>query len=174
VLKRITPQAGVTLIELMVALVIAAILFGIALPSFRTWIQNTQVRTATESIQNGLQLARTEAVRLNADVQFGMDAGSGWTVQVVGGTVVQTRLSSDGSVNAAVAPSPAGATKVTFGGLGRVKANADATASLTQLSVTSTMLSAGETRQLNVTVGSGGVIKMCDPAYASGTPQACS
>jgi type IV fimbrial biogenesis protein FimT len=173
VLKRIGHQSGMSLIELMVALVIVAILFGLAMPTFRTWIQNTQVRTATESIQNGLQLARTEAVRLNADVLFAMGTGSSWTVQVAGGTVVQQRLSSEGSVNAAVAPSPAGATTVTFSGLGRVKANADATASLAQVSVTSTKLTAGETRQLNVTVGSGGVIKMCDPAYTSGNPQAC-
>ena len=169
-LKRTDRESGVSLIELMIAFSIMAILFGLAMPSFRTWIQNTQIRTATESIQNGLQLARSEAVRLNTDVMLTMNTLSGWTVQVVGGTLVQRRFAGEGSANALVRLIPAGATVVTFSGLGRVKVNADASASLTEVDVTS---SVSGTRPLNVVVGLGGVIKMCDPAYAAGTPQAC-
>ena len=61
---------GVTLIELAVVLVITAILFAQAAPHFSAWIQNVQVRTAAESIQNGLQLARSEAIRRNRAVMF--------------------------------------------------------------------------------------------------------
>jgi type IV fimbrial biogenesis protein FimT len=61
---------GVTLIELAVVLAVVAILFSQAAPSFSAWIHNAQVRTATESIQSGLQLARSEAIRRNRSVMF--------------------------------------------------------------------------------------------------------
>jgi type IV fimbrial biogenesis protein FimT len=64
------PQRGVTLIELAVVMVITAILLAQASPLFAAWTQNVQIRTATESIQNGLQLARSEAIRRNRSVMF--------------------------------------------------------------------------------------------------------
>jgi type IV fimbrial biogenesis protein FimT len=63
-------QHGVTLIELAVVLAIVAILLSQAAPAFSAWIQNAQIRTAAESIQNGLQLARAEAIRRNRSVMF--------------------------------------------------------------------------------------------------------
>ena len=65
-----TLSRGVTLIELAVVLAVVAILFAQAAPSFSAWVHNTQVRTATESIQNGMQLARAEAIRRNRSVMF--------------------------------------------------------------------------------------------------------
>lgn len=70
-------QRGVTLIELAVVLVIVAILFSQAGPMFTAWMQNVQVRTAAESIQNGLQLARAEAIRRNRSVMFWLTAANG-------------------------------------------------------------------------------------------------
>ena len=61
---------GVTLIELAVVLAIVAILLSQAGSYFSAWTQNAQIRTATESIQNGLQLARSEAIRRNRSVMF--------------------------------------------------------------------------------------------------------
>ena len=46
------------------------ILFVMGVPSFKNWIQNAQIHTATEAIQNGLELARAEAVRRNSLVRF--------------------------------------------------------------------------------------------------------
>lgn len=65
-----TLQRGVTLIELVIVMAIFAILYGLAAPSFSAWMINVQIRTASESIQNGLQLARAEAIRRNAPVYF--------------------------------------------------------------------------------------------------------
>lgn len=63
-------ETGFTLIELLVGLTIVGILFMMGVPSFKSWIQNTQIHTATEIIQNGLELARAEAVRRNTPVRF--------------------------------------------------------------------------------------------------------
>ncbi len=70
------PMRGVTLIELAVVLVIAAILLMEAGPPFAAWTQNAQTRTATESIQDGLQLARAEAIRRNRSVMFWLTAAT--------------------------------------------------------------------------------------------------
>jgi len=71
----------VTLIEMMIGLAIAIILFVLAVPNFSTFIQNTKIRNAADSIQSGLMLARAEAVRRNANVQFALSGtDSSWTV----------------------------------------------------------------------------------------------
>jgi type IV fimbrial biogenesis protein FimT len=63
-------HSGFSLIELMIGVTIVGILFIMGIPSFKSWIQNTQIRTATEAIQNGIEVARAEAVRRNTLVRF--------------------------------------------------------------------------------------------------------
>lgn len=108
-------QRGMTLIEFMIGIVIAGILIAMAGPSFRDWIQNSQVRNAAESIVNGLQLARAEAVHRNALVRFNMNSATGqadWEVCAPApgvpaatpcpatATIVQQRSNQEGSANA--------------------------------------------------------------------------
>ncbi len=69
-LTRFARQRGFTLVELMVAITVLAILFFLALPDFRTWIQNTRVRSVAEALQNGVRQAQAEAVRRNRTVVF--------------------------------------------------------------------------------------------------------
>ena len=165
---------GFTLIELMIALAILAILVFIALPSYTIWMQNTQIRTGAEGILSGLQLARAEATRRNTSVELRMNAASGWTVTVLGtGEVVQSRVAEEGSKTATVTILPAGANKVTFSGVGRVVANGDATPPITEIKVDSLVIPAAESRELCVTVSGAGVVRVCDPKIAAGDPRAC-
>lgn len=57
------PVAGFTLLELMIAIAIAAILTGLAAPSMITVFRNNRVQTEQSSFVADLMLARTEAVR---------------------------------------------------------------------------------------------------------------
>lgn len=188
------------MIELMIGLIILAILLSAGLPAFSLWIQNTQNRTAAESLLNGLQLARTEAVRRNADVRFNLTDASGliaWTVGCVSATAncpatIQSRSGSEGTSNAragidtAAIPSPAPAAQfstaiaggtglpagVTFTGLGRVP-SANIGTDITRIDITNA--SVPSARRLVVTIGAGGTIRMCDPALSLSTnPQGCS
>jgi type IV fimbrial biogenesis protein FimT len=61
---------GFSLIELLVGIAILGTLTSMALPGFRSMIQNSRVRSLSESINSGLQLARAEAVRRNKQVRF--------------------------------------------------------------------------------------------------------
>ncbi len=56
-------QAGFTLIEVMIALVVAAIVMSIATPSFITMTQNNRIATQTNDLVTSLSLARSEAVK---------------------------------------------------------------------------------------------------------------
>ena len=57
--------AGFTLVELMVTIVVAAILLGVAVPSFQVTINNGRLATASNELLVSLQTARVEAIRYN-------------------------------------------------------------------------------------------------------------
>jgi len=165
---------GVTLIELMITLVVLGVLVFLALPSYTVWIQNTQIRTAGESILSGLTLARGEAARRNTRVEFKMDSGSGWTAKILStGEVIQSRPAEEGSSTAVVTISPAGSDRVTFNGLGRTVSNDDGSARFTEIKIDSTRIPASESRELCVMVNTTGMVRMCDPQVAAGDTRAC-
>lgn len=59
---RRAPAAGFTLVELLVTLAVAAILLTVGVPSFRTFVQNAQLRSATDGFLAAIQRARSEAI----------------------------------------------------------------------------------------------------------------
>lgn len=169
---------GFSLIELMVAVAIMGILLGLAMPSFQTWLQNAQIRNAAESIQNGLQKAKAEGVARNTNVTFVLGTNSAWVVSVVAsGEVIESRSANEGSKNITRTVLPAGATTVTFNNFGAVATNADGSATLAQVDLDSSVLAPADSKDLQVTIGVGGVgsnIRMCDPNLAPGSsPRAC-
>lgn len=184
-------QRGVSLIEIAVVLTIFAVLVSQAVPSFAAWMRNAQIRTATEGVQNGLQLARAEAIRRNRSVQFTLDdvPGSSWTigcaVPVDNGTagveddgdclaVIQQRLSgTEGTDGAQLTTTPSTARTVTFDSIGRVTVNPGGTPSITVVDATDPNMASGSARPLRITVGAGGDVRMCDPALGSTDPRRC-
>lgn len=183
---------GFTLIEMMVVVVIIAIATTLGIPSYRAWMQNTQIYNAAESAENGLQKAKAEAVRQNRNVEFvlGTTTPPSWQTQLPGntlpcpivpGTALTTLLecsTSEGAKNVTASATPNGATTITFNNLGGVTtSNANGTAKLTQIdfdSVNSASLTG--IRKLRVTIGLGGITRMCDPdpTLISSDPRKCS
>lgn len=190
---------GMTLIELMVAVVIFGLLLAMGSRSFTTWIQNQQIRTGAESILNGMQLARSEAVKRNASAMFVLcdvaagNTGSSWDVLAASATAVaqacgpdfgaatgwervQQRSGQEGSRNVVVATTT-GANAIAFNGFGRVVNLATLppsvsiiVQSIVQVNVSNPKLGNCETatvagaRCLNITAGTGGNLRMCDPS----------
>ena len=163
---------GFTLIELLIGMSILALILGLGLPSVSVWMQNTQLRSAAESAQAGLQLARAEAVKRNTFIGFTM-AGpdSGWSVDVMNPPQqLQSRSSVEGSGNAQIATTDA---TIIFDGLGKTSLAADATIQVTN-PTGGLCKPAGDMNCLNVTVSVGGQVKMCDPTVvAAGDTRAC-
>jgi type IV fimbrial biogenesis protein FimT len=67
---------GFTLIELMVTVAVIAIFSTLAAPSFRQLIALQRVRTAASAITESLWIARSEAIKRNANVTFKVKKGS--------------------------------------------------------------------------------------------------
>jgi len=84
---------GFSVIELLVGMILLGVLMAIGIPGFTDYLRNARVRTTAESVLNGLQLARAEAVRRNTTARFqlvtSLDnncalnvAGPNWVVSV--------------------------------------------------------------------------------------------
>ncbi len=194
-MKR-TPH-GFSLVELLVTVAVFGIMLALAMPSFSIWIQNAKVRTTAESILNGLQLARGEAVRRNATIRFQLTdslatgcalstTATNWVVSFDSPVGKCGDSLFDDTVSAVLNPAPriiqrrpaaegssnvvtvSDQTFIAFNGLGRA-APAPATIDIKPASGCTNF------RCLRVTVSTGGQIRLCDPAFSTtGTdPQRC-
>ncbi len=187
-------QYGFSLIELMIAIAVLGVLMVFGAPSFSLWLQSAQVRNAAESVINGLQLARAEAVRLNTPVRFNLNSATGlvdWEVCATANSpcpvadIIQQRFNAEGSVNARIGAYSNGDGNVatnyttiisagsgmpvhtTFNGLGRVINDGGNVA--VRLDVTNSVNA--NARRLVVNVGfPGGQVRMCDPALTVSNP----
>jgi type IV fimbrial biogenesis protein FimT len=173
---------GFTLIELMIALSIFAILVFLALPMYAQFMGNSQIRNAAENSLTGVRVAQATAIKGNSLARFVIDANGwaayAWNDEIADFAVVpaQTYLFAEGASQTTHALTPPAATMVTFDGLGRIVTNADATASLTQIEFTNPSVT--NPRKLRVMIsGIGGNtgIKLCDPdpGVAATDPRAC-
>lgn len=68
--SRLPAMAGFTLVELMVTLVVAAVVLGIAVPNFTGMVNSSRLAAQANELVTGIQLARSEAIRLNRQVRF--------------------------------------------------------------------------------------------------------
>ena len=165
--------AGFTLPELMIAVVVLAVLVAAGAPSFLQTLRNYQVRVAAESIANGLQRARAEAVTKNATVKFVVASDTSWAVSDSGGTTLDSRANTEGSQNAtlvAVASDLAtAATTITFNNLGQVVANSPASQTLARVTVSAPK----GNESLQIRIAAGGNARVCDPRLPSTNPRGC-
>lgn len=164
-------HAGFSLVELMVAVAVIGILAVFALPSYTIWIENTRIRNAADSINSGLQKARVEALKRNADVKFEIGVGSDWTIGCVNvtvdcpDTIEERRVKEGSSPSISVTATPVGSTILVFTSLGRVRSALEGAPEepFTQLDIDNSSMSGSESRDLRILIDAGGAGKMCDP-----------
>jgi type IV fimbrial biogenesis protein FimT len=176
-----------SLVELMIGLAIVAILLFVAVPSFSTFLQNTRIRNAAESVLTGLTTARNEAIRRNAAVrfQFVSDLSSGcslhagslaWVVslsdpsgacdaepsETAGPKILERRSATEGTQT--VFAETDGST-VTFTGLGRVSGAGITTIDFKSATGVCQHLDPanGTMRCMRIKISTGGQTRLCDP-----------
>lgn len=187
---------GFSLIELIVGMLILGILLALAMPGFSNWLHNARVRTTAESVQNGLQLARAEAVRRNTPVLFSLvtttdagcardPAGPNWVISLDDPTgkcdeapsddadprIIQSRSAAEGGAAVTI---DSDQSSFLFNSLGRLTTPAGNVNFLITREE-DCLEKAGPVRCLRVMVSIGGQIRMCDPdpALPAGHTQAC-
>lgn len=75
---------GFTLIELLIAVAVLVILVAVAIPSYRVYLQKSQLTGASEAVFNHLQYARSEALSNGTDIFFAFKGtgATGWCLGV--------------------------------------------------------------------------------------------
>lgn len=80
-------QRGVTLPELMTALAVMAILGAVAAPAYGNWVAAMRARSTGTDLHTALLLARSEAIKRNAEVTLAPGDGgwiAGWSIAAPG------------------------------------------------------------------------------------------
>lgn len=185
---------GFTLIELMVTIVLLSILLTIAVVSMSKWIRDSKIRSVADTLQNGLRLAQSDALRRNRQVVFSLtddkaistaykakDNGSNWAIS----TVKALADNAPEFIEAGVLTDVAGGVLITgpnsicFSSIGRTVPNptpgptsANCGSPPASKSFYRFDLKIQDTdRKLSVLVYLGGQVRLCDPAKKLSTEQ---
>ena len=196
-------QRGFSLIEIAVSLAVMGILLASAMPSIGAWMGNTRIRNTAESINEGLQKARTEAVRRNVPITFYMVSltdpkvlDNSCTLNATGGSWVVSAL--DPSLHCADSPSTTTSPKLVVAravgdggdGVSVSATQADGTSAATSVTFNAfgqvtgsnpigniavvSSTGGSDYRQLKLIVSTGGRILMCDQGVSDTTdPRHC-
>lgn len=117
-------EKGFTLLELLVAIAILAIVASIAVPGFTEVVRQNRATTLANDMVSALNLARSEAVKRNARVSVspsGELLSSGWQVVTEDKQVLRRWSGREG------AELSANVTRVTYNARGRAVGNAGIT-----------------------------------------------
>jgi type IV fimbrial biogenesis protein FimT len=198
-------ERGFSIIEVVIAIALIALLLVMGLPSLGLFLDNQKIRAATDAMYGLLQQARAEAAKQNTPVEFVMfndpidpndftfinsvapvAGGTNWAVRVpIPGTAPTTYqlitarsgAESSGSGSASVVLVTGGAPIITFNGFGGTNGLAGtATFQFSRVPAFNPDLAcapAGAITCLNITVTTGGQVKVCDPRYAAPDTRAC-
>ena len=92
-LTRVRPgrlALGCTIIEIMIALGIAALLLALGLPAYKDFLANNKIRNLAENMQSALNVARSEAINRNVPVEFLLFSDTDYTSGQVGTVTANT------------------------------------------------------------------------------------
>lgn len=196
---RAHASRGFSVVELVIALSIGGLLLLAGLPSFQTWLQNAQIRNAAESIQNGIQRARIEAVRSNQNVRFTLvslgdarrmdascaasSAGRSWVVSLdapdgecgdapsatAAPRIIETHAAGDGHLGAVVEARAADGTAASS----LVFNGFGRLAGASPIATVALSGTGDDHRALRIVVSSAGAVRLCDPAVEADDLRSC-
>lgn len=183
-------QQGFSLIELFTAITIIALLMALGMPSLSAYLQGARLGAGAKSYYTGVNLARSEAVRRNARVEFvltqspiaaGIEnslvpstTGQNWVVRAQPSASdpyvlieAKTALEGAGSATSPVTAT-ATASTIVFGSLGQ-SMTGPVSISLENPSMGACVMSGGPVRCFDVRVLAGGQTRLCTPVASAVT-----
>ena len=188
-------QEGFSIIELSVALTVVAVLLTLGVPSLSGYIQNARLGSAAKSFYTGLQIARAEAVKRNAEVEFvmtnsavasgienalvGVAGGRNWVVRARPSAsapyeLIEAKSIFEGGGAAPAVTVAASAALVSFNALGGTFTGVGQTIVLENPAM-GQCVPLGPVRCWNVVVSPGGQVRLCnpDPAASASDTRKC-
>lgn len=122
--SRNSSEAGFTLMELIIAIILVSILAGLAAPAYSSLIASQRAKSIATDLFSSLLIARSEAVAKNASVTLSPKSNNwlnGWQVKSADNTV----LDDQGSISGAtITLTPNGTTSVVYSASGRLTTSA--------------------------------------------------
>ncbi|MGC4078525.1 MAG: GspH/FimT family pseudopilin [Rubrivivax sp.] len=139
---------GLTLIELMVALAIGAMLMLAAAPHFAEFISNSRLREAGNVLYTQTLYAQSEALKRNATVSLAIDGSTVTVTDVAANSALRT-VTLSGNVAASEAKT------ISFNGRGMIAADASVDLGLPDQTCSADLRCPG------LRVEGGGAIRLC-------------
>lgn len=188
-------QEGFSIIELTVALTVVAVLLALGMPTLSGYIQNARLGGAAKSFYSGLQIARAEAIKRNAQVEFVMTStavasgienalvadaqGRNWVVRARASAsapyeLIEAKSILEGGGAAPAVTVAASAALVSFNSLGGTLTGVGQTIALENPAM-GLCTPLGPVRCWNVVVAPGGQVRLCnpDPAASASDTRKC-
>lgn len=171
---------GFTMVELMIVITIIGILLAMGIPVMTQYIQNARLRAVASELRDGLMTARVEAIRRNANVAITIK-GADWEISTIG----RAKTSSNSEKNISVAYTAEGAESetvlssittqdITFGSDGRTITGSGDLSIFPNENSNECKANDGEIACMQISIRSGGIVRMCNPAIAQADdPQGC-
>ena len=202
-MRRFRHASGFTLIEMVVAMAIFAILVALTVPSMRSWMANAKVRSVADGLQNGIRLAQAESLRRSRQIVFALTnnsapstgytalnngftasgTGTYWAVVTIPAMIDSSETAefiSSGVLSAASGTvQVSGPAEICFNSVGRLVANASTGVSggscTTPANTSYTISATGADHPLRVQVALGGQVHLCDPSQtlSASNPYGC-
>jgi type IV fimbrial biogenesis protein FimT len=192
---KLRSTRGFTLIELLVTITIAGVLLTLGAPSLSTYLQNSKIGNATQTLYSALQQARTEAIRRNTTAEFlltdaALDAadvavtataaatGKNWIVRAAvpaasaaARTLISAKSGMEGQGGSGINGVAITATEpsVVFDALGATVAGATPSFEITNAAGGACAKDGGPMRCKRIRVSAGGQVSVCDPAVTDTT-----
>lgn len=186
-------SAGFSVVELLVVLSVVGILAAVAGPGMAAWVRDSRLTAASESLANGLRMAREEAIRRSHGVVFtttndtpglasaAVAGGRNWALyQIPRATETLDYLRGGSLLEGGAGTTVTGPAAVCFNSLGRRVANAATGVAAATCEIgadpmfaTYTVTQADSSRSVRITISLNGQVRSCDPAAAGGTVNAC-
>jgi type IV fimbrial biogenesis protein FimT len=155
-------SSGFTIIELMFTILLAAIILGFAIPSFRTMTASSRLRTQTNDFTVAVNFARSSAITRNVNVTFcRVDAATddtcaandaawqNWIVRTPAEVIRRGSVTGEATIRVA---SSLADDQLIFGTDGLSRTSGGVVITNSTITLCSTVLSADNTRQ--ITLGS--------------------
>ena len=92
-------EAGFSIIEVIVGLVIIAILIAAVTPFFDTYFEQNRLKGAAETLYDNINYARTTSIKNNTTVSLTFIAGASWCYGMASGAIACTCSSAPSVTN---------------------------------------------------------------------------